>query len=490
MLQALRLAILLLFLLPAQRSAANACDFYCYLAAANEASLVMLAERGIVDDALAGRIARGIDQVMLAADADPTLRSSNYLDFERQLLAIAGEEASQVHLGRSRQDLHGTVRRMLVRDGFLATFEGLLDAREALLLLAETNADIVIPAYTHGVQAQPTSAGHYLLAFSAAFERDAERMREAYGRLNRSPLGAAALGTSGFPVDRNRLAMLLGFEAPVENSYDANLISSCDFMLELAAVLSLSAVPIGQLAENLHTQYHNVVPWFVLDAAMTSGSSIMPQKRNPRPIDRLRTSASRVVGDSQTLLLTAHNTNTGMHDYRVLSPIRELLAQARDMYLRYASVVGGMRISRDRALEELNRGYSTTTEIADVLSRTEGIPFRLAHHYASELTTWCLQRGRALIDLTDDELQALYQEANGEPLPVSVDIVRAAMDPERMVARRQGLGGPQPGEVQRMLSVHRSQARAHRAWLDDARGALSDSAKERRNAFESLERGF
>ncbi|MEM9305518.1 MAG: argininosuccinate lyase [Pseudomonadota bacterium] len=481
-----RLTVLAGLLLTASQVSADDCDFYCYLGEANRASLVALREANVLDDELARTIADGIDTVMANADADPSLRSSNYLDFEEQLIAVAGAEASQVHVGRSRQDLHGTVRRLLVRDAFLETFGQALVAREAVLTLAATYADVVIPAYTHGVQAQPTSAGHYLLAFSAALERDAQRLREAFARFNRSPLGAAALGTSGYATDRERLATLLGFAGPVVNAYDANLVSSSDFKLEFATVLSLSAIPVGQFAQNLHTQYHNVVPWFVLDASTTSGSSIMPQKRNPRPIDRLRTRSSQVIGQAQTLLLTSHNTNTGMHDYRVLAPTVELLASARDMYRRYGALLGSISIDRERALAEVHRGYSTTTEIADALVRSHGLPFRQAHHFASELTTWCLQRGRALRSLTDEELREVYREANGDALPVAIEIIRAAMDPRQMVVNRRGLGGPQPAEVERMLATHRDETAAHAAWLEAVRQGLADAASELDRAFSDI----
>ena len=256
---------------------------------------------------------------------------------------------------------------MLVRDRWLALMNGALDARAAVLALAEQEAQTPIPAYTHGVQAQPTTLGHYLLAFSASLERDAERFRQGYARMNQSPLGSAALGTSGFQLNRVRLADLLGFAAPLENSYDANLVSSGDLRRELGNILALSAIPIGQLVENLHTQYHNPRPWILLDQSAVSISTIMPQKRNPRPLDRVRTQASLVIGGAQTQMLLAHNTNTGMHDYRTREPILLLADNAELMYQRHTQLIGLLRVDRKRALEELQRGFSTMTEVADML---------------------------------------------------------------------------------------------------------------------------
>ena len=318
-----------------------------------------------------------------------------------------------------------------------------LAAREALIATAERYADVVIPAYTHGVQAQPTSAGHYLLAFAAVMERDAERYREAYARINRSPLGAAALGTSGFALDRPRLAELLGFAEPVDNSYDANLLSSVDSKLEVAAVVRAGAVPVGQLMQNVHTQYHVPQPWILLADGQTSGSTIMPQKRNPRPLDQVRLKASNVIGLAQQVDLNAHNTNTGMHDYRAANTVLDMLGAARRMYRQYAEVVGGLRVDRERASRELARDYAAMTEVADVLQREAGVNFRDGHHYASRLTTIGRAAGIGPLEIDDATLTATWHEEFGSELPVSLATIRRAMDPAAIVAARRGLGGPQ-----------------------------------------------
>ena len=217
-------------------------DDFRHLGEINKASIVMLTEEELVHRGLAGEIAAGIQQVIDEQDREGAARSSNYLDFEARLLEVAGPEASRLHTGRSRQDIGSTYRRMGLREALLDSYESLLGARHALLDLASQHVDTIIPAYTHGVQAQPTTLAHYLLAFAAAFERDAQRFEEVYGRLNLSPLGAAAFGTSGFPINRERLAELLGFHGPVENSYDANLVSSVDSKIEFANALSASAI--------------------------------------------------------------------------------------------------------------------------------------------------------------------------------------------------------------------------------------------------------
>ena len=461
-------------------------DFFCYLAEANRASLVMLTGEGLVDRGRAQRIAAAMMQVRAEQEAEGARRAANYLPYEERLVELAGEEAADLHLGRSRQDLHGVVRRMLIRDRWLELAGGALKARAALLDLAEQEASTPIPAYTHGVQAQPTTLGHYLLAFSASLQRDLERFREGYARMNRSPLGAAALGTSGFALNRERLARLLGFDAPVDNSYDANFVSSGDLRRELAAILELSAIPIGQLAENLHTQYHNPRPWILIDQSAVSLSTIMPQKRNPRPLDRVRSQASRVLGGAQTEMLLAHNTNTGMHDYRGIPPVMELAEEAELMYRRYERLFGLLRIDRERALEELRRGFSAMTEVADMLVREAGLPFRAAHRFASALADYGRANQLRLEALSGGELRAIYRETMGARLPVPVEKLRRAMDPAAMLAGRRGLGGPQAEEVLRMLDAHRESLERDRAWLARSNEDLLAASLELHEAFAAL----
>lgn len=477
----------LLLLLPALAAAKGRHDDFDHLVEINKASLVMLTEQKLLPGDLARTIARGIDRIVEEQAAPGSKRSSNYLDFEARLLEIAGPAASRLHTGRSRQDIGSTYRRMALRDALLDTYAELLDARAALLDLAAPHVETIVPAYTHGVQAQPTSFAHYLLAFAAAFERDAERMHQVYTRLNRSPLGAAALATSGFPIDRERLADLLGFDAVVENSYDANLVSSVDSKIEFANALSTSAIPVGQLMQNLHTQYQNPVPWITLTEDKTGISSIMPQKRNPRPLDAVRSLATSVVGNAAIVTLNAHNTTSGMNDYRPGTQALQTAAAAREMYREYADVLRNLVVDEARALDEVNADYSTMTEVADTLLRDGDVPFRIGHHYASELTNFGRASGIRPKDLTDDDLARIYRDAVGEKLPIDVGQIRQAMDPQAMVRNRHGLGGPQPTEVLRMLARQRNSLAADADWLDLSRTHLQDSAGALERAFAKLE---
>ena len=466
--------------------AAQERDDYDNLIEINMASLTMLVEEGFLPRSLAARIAEGTLIIEEEQRAEGARRSGNYLVFEERLIELAGPEASRLHTGRSRQDIGSTMRRMILRDAALQVYAAQLDARRSLLELADKYAETVIPAYTHGVQAQPTSAGHYLGAFAAALARDAERLRQSFARLNQSPLGAAALGTSGFAINRPRLAELLGFDGVVTNSYDANLVSSVDSKIEFANALAVSAIVVGQLMENLHTQYHGPRPWFMLAESETDVSSIMPQKRNPRPLDAVRLRASGVVGSAHTVTLNAHNTNSGMNDYRPATQALDAAQRAVSMYRAYVRVLDNLVVSNERSLIEINEEYSTMTEVADVLLRRADVPFRVAHHYASELTTYGRSNGKRPLDLTDAELEDVYHEAIGEPLPIDVRWIRSAMNPSDMVSARRGLGGPQPDEVQRMLAAAKDALRRDANWLDATSSRLAERSASLRSSFEAL----
>src|SRR5262245_22426610 len=353
----------------------------------NKASIVILTETKIVPHAVAASIAKGIAQLIAQERTAMRRRSADYLDYEPRLTAIVGPDASRLHTGRSRQDIASAIARMNLRDGLLKELQALTKAREKLLVVASRHTATIIPAYTHGVQAQPTTFAHYLLALAAALARQSERMQQAYARINLNPLGAAALATSSFPLDRERLAVLLGFEGLVENAYDANHLAPVDSSLEVAGALAIAAVQIGQFAQDIHAQYAEPTPWFLLTAGgLTGVSSIMPQKRNPAALEQLRAQASIMLGEMHAVFLVSHNNRTGMFDYRSYDPVpcgRPL--QLFDLFQR---VVDGIVVNEARALAEVEADYSTTTEIADALSQRADVPFRTGHHFASKLTDY------------------------------------------------------------------------------------------------------
>jgi argininosuccinate lyase len=367
----------------------------------------------------------------------------------------------------------------------LEEFEALVCAREKLLTLADRHTDTIIPAYTHGVQAQPTTFAHYLLAHASALGRQSERMQQAYARVNRNPLGAAALATSSFPLDRKRLAALLGFDGLVENAYDANHLGPVDSALEVAAALAIIAIQIGQFAQDIHAQYAEPMPWFMLATGELTGvSSIMPQKRNPAALEQLRAQASMMVGDMQTVFLIAHNNRTGMFDYRGYDPVPS--ARPLQVFRLFQQVVDGIVVNKERALAEVRADYSTTTEIADALSQKADVPFRIGHHFASKLTDYGRGRGLELHAIPYAEAARLYREQTTQTFPLGEADFAEAISAEYMVFGRKGIGGPQLAEVNRMLASEREAVAAERTWLEARRADLKRADAILDDAFAAL----
>ena len=456
-----------------------------FLDQVNKASIVMLDETGIVPHAAAGRIAGGIAQVIEKERGSPTQRSADYLDYEPRLTAVVGPDASRLHTGRSRQDIASAIARMNLRDGLLKELEALVTAREKLVALATQHTETIIPAYTHGVQAQPTTFAHYLHALAQALARQTERLQQAYGRINRNPLGAAALATSSFPVDRARLAVLLGFEGLVENAYDANHLAPVDSALDVAGALAIAAVQIGQFAQDIHAQYAEPTPWFMLATGELTGvSSIMPQKRNPAALEQLRAQASITLGEMQTVFLIAHNIRTGMFDYRSYDPVP--WGRPLQVLKLLQQVVDGIVVNKERALAEVNADYSTTTEIADALSQKADVPFRIGHHFASKLTDYGRSRGLKIREIPYTEAARIYEADTKQAFPLTESDFREVISAEYMVFGRKGIGGPQFAEVNRMLSAERGRVAADFAWLKARTGDLARAEALLEQAFVAL----
>jgi argininosuccinate lyase len=470
-------------------------DEFYWLSELNKASSVMVVEQSIVPKALGKTIADAVAQVIADAEKPGAKRSGDYLQVEPLIIAVGGPDVTRMHSGRSRQDINATRMRLFQRDQVLSTYAVLNVARAALLELAAKHPDAIVPAYTVGVQAQPISFGHYILAYTQALERDGVRLAQVFATVNKSPLGSGALGTSSFPVNRPRLAELLGFDGAIENSLDANQISPIDTGAELVGVASSIALKVGTFISDLEGQYRLTTPWLTLEEGELTGvSSIMPQKRNPIALNDVRIRASEVLGSTTTYLFKAHNVPHGTADYKGNDPA-QTLARTSEMLGKLTAVVKQLTFNAPRALDEVNADYATTTELADILQRDANVPFRVGHHFASDLVTY--GRGNSLrpTQIPFAAAQEIYAKAAAHfglketKLPLVEADFRRALTPENMVRSSLGLGGPQPAEVQRMLGAQRTQLAADNAWIAERRAKLAAASNALNRAFAQLREG-
>lgn len=470
-------------------------DEFFWLGQMNKASLVINSQEGLLDPALAPDIADALTQVIAAGDAPDGERPRTVISFEPLLIDAGGPQVTLLHAGRSSQDMHATFRAAMLRDKMLELADQLHATTTTMVDLAERHAGTIVPNYTNGVAAQPNSLGHYLLGHAAGLDRDAQRIREAYARIDRSAMGTTVLNGTGWPLNRQRMAEYLGFPALVENAYDASQISSMDHPVEVAGIVTSVALHSGNLVEDIMTQYAQTRPWMLLEEGgeNTYVSSAMPQKRNPGLLNNTRSDASQAIALAMGPVLQTHNITPGMPDPKDVADNSAMVDAGIATLSRLDAVLQALVIDQDRALEELNSDWTASQEIADRLMRDHGLPFREGHHVASEIVTHARQNGMGPLDFPYAEAQRIYADAVAgtdapADLPLTQEQFRQALDPAAIVAARATSGGPQPQEMTRMIGTARARLDDHAGWIAARRGHV-DAALDRLDAdFDGLTR--
>src|SRR5690606_22677150 len=388
-------------------------DEFYWLGQINKASLVINTEQGLIDKALAPRFAQGIAQVIADGDKEGGKRPSTVITFEPLMIDAAGEEITLLHAGRSSQDMHATYRAAILRDDLLGLAQRLQKTSTTLVSLAEKHAGTIVPNYTNGVAAQPNSYGHYLLGHAAGLQRDAQRIREAYVRVDRSAMGTTVLNGTSWPLNRERMAHYLGFARTVDNAFDAAQISTMEHPVEAGSIVTGIALHTGHFIEDLMTQYAQPRPWILLEEGgdNTYVSSAMPQKRNPGLLNRTRSSASTAITLALGPVIQAHNITPGMADPKSAKTNSAMVNSAVKTLKDWDDVMKALVVSPDRALEELNSDWTASQELADSLMRNHKLPFRLGHHFASEVVSYAKQNNIKPLDFPYAEAQRIYAEA-------------------------------------------------------------------------------
>jgi argininosuccinate lyase len=440
--------------------------FYAAMMEVNLAHTLMLAQQEIIPIA----VARPLCTALLARLEKPPENGydSRYEDLffliEAQIAADVGaDQAAQMHVAFSRNDLDAAIFRMALRHDLLGLIDRLQVIRTAIVDLADAHVQTVMPAHTHNQQAQPTTLAHYLLAVEGNLRRDTERLQSLYGRVNCSPMGAAALATTGFPIDRELVGRYLGFEGLVENSYDA--VSASDHMVETVSTIAILASNLSRFVYDLMLYTSNEFGVLTLDDSLVQISSIMPQKRNPVALEHLRAVLSRLIGRCTAILPLVHNVPLGdINDVGDdLQPmVEEVFAEANRGLGLLHEVLGKSHFDTALLAERARTGFASVTELADSLVREGSIPFRQAHHVVTRFVLHLREANRTLPDGTLTELDRIAQDLLGRPTGLSEESYRQAIDPRTFVERRAIIGGPAPREVQRALQSARDSVQVAR----------------------------
>ncbi|MFQ1699471.1 argininosuccinate lyase [Loktanella agnita] len=416
--------------------------------AGSRAHAAMLAATGIITDNDAETIREGLLTVLSEIEAGDFPFSAAlediHMNVEARLKDMIGEPAGRLHTARSRNDQVAVDFRLWVRDQCDQADAALAGLQKALLEQAEAGADWVMPGFTHLQTAQPVTWGHHMLAYVEMFARDRSRFADARKRMNLSPLGAAALAGTSFPIDRHMTAEALGFDGPAHNSLDA--VSDRDFALEYLAAASICAMHLSRIAEELVIWSSAQFRFVKMSDKWSTGSSIMPQKRNPDAAELIRAKIGRIFG-ANVALMTVMKGLPLTYSKDMQEDKEQTFDAADNLMLALAAMTGmvsDMTANRDALKTAAASGFSTATDLADWLVRELGLPFREAHHVTGTLVALAEGKGCDLPDLTLDDMQSVHDAIRADVFDV--------LGVENSVASRTSYGGTAPAQVRDQIA--------------------------------------
>jgi argininosuccinate lyase len=411
----------------------------------------MLAKQRIISSSDAGKIVRGLQAIereiengkfaFSAADEDI------HMNIERRLSERIGSAGGKLHTARSRNDQVVLDMRLFLRDEVKLILDALAALRQELAKVAQKHLDVIMPGYTHLQRAQPVLFAHHLLAYVEMFERDSERFADGLERINVLPLGSGALAGTTFPIDRVYVAKLLGFRRISKNSIDA--VSDRDFLLEFLAAASILFVHLSRIADELVLWSSQEFGFIELPDGYCTGSSMMPQKKNPDVPELIRGKTGRVFGHLQALLTImkglplAYNRDLQEDKLPLFDTVDTVKASIKMM----SEIVAGMKVRRERMQRAVEDGFMNATDVADYLAE-RGVPFRVAHGIAGRIVQFCLAKNKRIDDLSLDEFKRFSAKFDKS--------VYGYLKAEAVIARRRALGGTARQNVMRRLKELRA----------------------------------
>lgn len=448
----------------------------------SEAHVIMLAEQKIIEKTDARRILKALEKAgsdfakgkfMLKPELEDV-----HMNVENYVIENAGEEfGGKMHTARSRNDQVLTDTRLHLREKILEIEESVIGLQKTFLRIAERSTRKVMPGYTHTQQAQPVSLGFWATAYVSMLSRDLERLEESYGRVNMNPLGACALAGTSFPIDRELTTRLLGFDGIEEHSLDA--VSSRDFIAETLAALSILMSNLSRLGEELVLFSTREFGIMELSDEFATGSSIMPQKKNPDVAELVRGMTGPVYGSLTQILVTLKalplGYNRDLQEDRVL--LWNSLQRVNSSLLVLNGAIGKAKFNERRMLELVSEDFSTATELANFLVTERKIPFRKAHTIIGGVVKELIGGGRDFRDA--EKTRQLLRKHRVDISPKELENI---IDPKKAIEMNRSLGGTSPGEVERMIKRLKSEIREREKGIKGRKSGI-DSAKKLTEKF-------
>jgi argininosuccinate lyase len=415
--------------------------------AGSRAHALMLSKQGIITDTDAEAIREGLLTVLSEIEAGEfafsTALEDIHMNVEARLKELIGDAAGRLHTARSRNDQVATDFKLWTRDQFDAAIAGVEALIRALIAQAEEGADWVMPGFTHLQTAQPVTWGHHMMAYVEMLGRDLSRFKDARARMNESPLGSAALAGTGFPIDRHMTAEALGFDRPTANSLDA--VADRDFALEFLSCASICAMHLSRFAEELVIWSSAQFRFVTLSDRFSTGSSIMPQKKNPDAAELIRAKIGRIFG-ANVALMTVMKGLPLAYSKDMQEDKEQVFDAADNLMLALAAMTGmvsDMTANIDNLRAAAASGFSTATDLADWLVREAGLPFRDAHHVTGALVAMAEKKGCDLPDLTLEDMNSVHEAIT--------EGVYDVLTVENSVASRTSYGGTAPAQVRAQI---------------------------------------
>ncbi len=429
----------------------------------NKAHVMMLCEQNIVSKEDCSSILRALDTIKKGGftSLDATLEDV-HVAIESKVIELAGEAGSRMHTAKSRNDEVATCIRIALREEILEMMRELIALRKVLLNVADKNTSTIMPGFTHLQHAQPTTLAHHLIAHADAFKRDFDRIVDAYARVNLCPLGAGAFASTGFPINRERVAQLLGFDSLIENSMDA--VSTRDFAIECIATFANTMVDLSRIAEEFILWSTPEFDFIELDDRYASTSSIMPQKKNPDALELIRAKTGSVGGELQSVLSICKALPYSYNrDLQEVTPhLIKATSTLRSSLRIMTGIIDTMQVKSDKMAAATHAGFITATELADTIVRETDIPFRTAHQVVGTLA-------RSGQKPTLDQIDVASKKVTGKKLS-ELGLTQAsldkALDPEQSIQIRCIRGGPAPKETIRMTKDRMKQTSSDMKSLD------------------------
>jgi len=425
------------------------------------AHVKMLGRCGIIGEDEAATIAEGLKKVAArieAGDVEWSVANEDvHMNVEKMLLEEVGPVGGKLHTGRSRNDQVATDMHLYLRARVIEIIDLAVKVQEALIEQAKVNLDTILPGYTHLQRAQPVLFAHHLLAYASMMQRDIERLQDSWKRINVLPLGAGALAGTTFPIDRHFVAEQLKFDGVYINSMDA--VSDRDFIIEFLANASLLIAHLSRLSEEFILWMSNEFNFVELDDAYCTGSSIMPQKKNPDVAELVRGKTGRVYGNLMGMLTVikglplAYNKDM-QEDKEGMFDTVETLQGALSLF---AGMISTMKVKKENMRKAVQEDFSNATDLADYLVN-KGMPFRQAHEVVGKTVLYCIEQNKFLLDLSLEEYKQ-FSELFDED-------IYAALDPQQVVNARNCFGGTAKNRVADQIAIAEEWLKANHAWVE------------------------